>query len=137
MSSPLDLITQHYANLDRRDLDASEPLFAEDVETVTPQGTLKGRDEFKQMGAAFLAAFTDTHHTVSRSYADGDTAIVEAVFSGRHTGPMATPDGAIPPTGNTVSFAFADFAQVVDGVCTSHRVYWDNVALMAQMGALQ
>lgn len=68
----------------------------------------------------------------------GDELVMrEAVFTGRHTGPMATPDGAIPPTGNTVSFAFADFVRARDGVCVSHRIYWDNVALMAQLSALQ
>lgn len=77
------------------------------------------------------------HHEALRIFEDGDTAITEAVFTGRHTGPMATPDGAIPPTGNTVSFAFADFVRARDGVCVSHRIYWDNVALMAQLGALQ
>ena len=60
---------------------------------------------------------------------------MEGVFTGRHTGPMHTPRGELPPTGHTVTFPFADFFQVRDGRCVSHRTYWDNVAMMAQLGA--
>jgi ketosteroid isomerase-like protein len=35
-----------------------------------------------------------------------------------------------------VTFPFADFFQVRDGRCVSHRIYWDNMAMMAQLGAL-
>lgn len=133
MNTPIDLVREHYANADRGDLDASIPLFAPDVETLTPQGALKGREAFKAMGEAFRTAFSDTHHELVRCYQDGDTVIAEGLFTGQHTGPMATPDGTLPPSGQTVSFTFADFWQVRDGVCVSHRLYWDNVALMAQM----
>ena len=136
MSTLADLVHQHYTNIERGDMGASVPLFAPDVETVTPQGTLKGVEEFRAMGEAFATAFTDMRHEIVRSFEDGDTIVVEAVFTGRHTGPMATPDGSIPATGNTVSFPFADFLQLQGGVCTSHRIYWDNVGLMAQIGAL-
>lgn len=133
MSTLLNLIRQHYINTERGDLDASVPLFAPDVETVTPQGTLRGLDKFRAMGEAFGQAFTDMHYEIVRSIEDGDTVAIEAVFSGRHTGLLKTPDGEVPATGNTVSFPFADFFEVRDGVCVSHRVYWDNVALMTQM----
>ncbi len=57
------------------------------------------------------------------------------VFTARHTGLMPTPVGEIPPTGSSGSFPFACFFQVRDGRCVSHRVYRDNMAMLAQMGA--
>jgi len=48
---------------------------------------------------------------------------------------MPTPVGEIPPTGSSGSFPFACFFQVRYGRCVSHRVYRDNMAMLAQMGA--
>jgi ketosteroid isomerase-like protein len=133
MGSPLDLVRQHYSNAARGDLDDIDALFDPDVETVIPGGTLKGVGEFKALAASFTNAISDLRHEIVRSFETGDTAIVEGVFSGRHTGPLVTPEGTIPASGNAVSFPYADFVQVRDGKCVSHRIYWDNVSLMAQL----
>src|SRR3954452_24167041 len=130
----LALLQQHYDNLVREDLDADLTLFAADVETVTPNGTLKGVDEFRALGEAFQTARSDMRPEIVRAYELGDTVIAEAVFSGVHTGPMNGPGGSIPPSGNAVAFPYADFLTFRDGKCVSHRIYWDNVALMAQLG---
>jgi steroid delta-isomerase-like uncharacterized protein len=135
MGSLLDLIQQHYDHVAKGDLDATLALFAEDVETVAPGGVLEGRDGFRQLAEAFDTAMSDKRHEIVRSFEVGDTVIVEGVFSGRHSGPMITPEGTLPATGNEVSFPYADFLQARDGVFVSHRVYWDNAALMAQLTA--
>ena len=134
MGTPLDLVKQHYDNNVRGDLDGIAELFDPDVETVIPGGTLKGIGEFRALGETFRNAMTDMRHEIVRSFETGDTIIVEGVFSGRHSGPMVTPEGTIPPSGNAVAFPYADFLQVRDGKCVSHRLYWDNVTLMAQLG---
>ena len=130
----LALLQQHYDNLARENLDADLALFDRDVETVTPNGTLKGIDEFRALGEAFQTAMSDMRHEIVRSYEIGDTIVAECVFSGVHTGPMHGPEGSIPPSGNAVAFPYADFLTFRDGTCVSHRIYWDNVALMAQLG---
>lgn len=79
---------------------------------------------------------SDVRFEIVRSFTDGDTVIVEGIFSARQTGPVPTPNGEIPPTGNAVSFPFADFFEVSDGRCVSHRVYYDNLTMMAELGAL-
>jgi steroid delta-isomerase-like uncharacterized protein len=136
MSTLLDHVHQHYDNMSAGDLDASLAIFDTDVETVTPGGTLKGIEEFRGLGETFQTALSDVRHEIVRSFEEGDTIVVEGVFTGRHTGPMATPDGEIPASGNAVSFPYADFLQFHDGRCVSHRIYWDNVSLMTQLGAL-
>ena len=134
MSTLLELVQQHYHHIASGDLDAAVAAFDPDVETVTPSGTLKGVDEFRALGETFETAMEGMRHDIVRSFEVGDTIIVEAIFSGRHTGPMVTPEGTIPPSGNQVSFAYADFLQARDGKWVSHRIYWDNLALMAQLG---
>jgi predicted ester cyclase len=136
MSTPLEMARGHYAASEAGDFETDEELFDPNVETITPMGTLKGWDEFRAMNEGMKAAISEMHFEILRSFTDGDTVVVEAVFTGRHTGPMQTPNGEIAPTGNAVSFPFVDCFQVRDGRCVSHRVYWDNMAMMAQMGAL-
>lgn len=136
MSTLMRLIRQHYDALGRGDLDDAIELFDPAVETVTPNGTLKGLDEFRALGEAFSTAISEMHHEIVRCYELGDTVVVEGVFSGRHTGPMVGPDGAIPPSGNAVAFTFADFLQYQEGKCVSHRISWDNLTLLAQLGAV-
>jgi ketosteroid isomerase-like protein len=136
MSTLLDYVHQHYDYMAADDLDASLAMFDPDVETVTPGGTLKGIEEFRALGETFSAAMSDKRHEIVRTFEVGDTIVVEGVYTGQHTGPMVTPEGEIPPTGNAVSFPYADFLQFRDGRCVSHRIYWDNVALMTQLGAL-
>lgn len=135
MGALLDQLQQHYDHMTKGDLDSAAALFAEDVETVTPGGTFRDLAGFRALGEAFQTALSDMRHDVVRSWEVGDTVIVEAVFSGRHTGPMITPEGTIPATGNEVSFPYADFAQARDGKFVSHRIYWDNATLMAQLTA--
>ena len=134
MTALLEMIQQHYHHLAEGDMDAATEVFDPDVETVTPGGTLKGLEEFRALGETFSTAMEGMRHDIVRSFEDGDTVIVESIFSGRHTGPMVTPEGSIPPSGNQVSFAYADFLQARDGKFVSHRIYWDNLALMAQLG---
>jgi ketosteroid isomerase-like protein len=134
MDTLLDLVRRHYDNTARGDLDGLDELFDADVETVIPGGTLKGIEEFRTLGETFKNAMSDIRHEIVRSFEEGDTIVVEGVFSGRHTGPMVTPGGTISASGNAVAFPYADFLQVRDGRCVSHRIYWDNVSLMAQLG---
>ena len=136
MSDLLSVIHSHYDALAAGDLDAAMNLFAEDVETVTPGGKLEGRDAFRAMAQGFLTAVPDMRHDIVRSYEDGDTIIVEGVYSGTHTGPMVTPDGTLPPSGKAFAFPFVDIMEVTDGKCVSHRVYWDNVTFLSQIGAI-
>ena len=134
-TTPLSQLKRHYELISTGELDADMELFDPDVETVTPSGTLKGVAEFRALGETFNTAMSEMRHEIVRSYELGDTVVVEAVFSGVHTGPMAGPGGAIPPSGNAIAFPYADFLTFRDGRCVSHRIYWDNVALMTQLGA--
>jgi steroid delta-isomerase-like uncharacterized protein len=133
MGALLDLIQKHYDLNAKGDLDGMSEVFAADVHTETPGGTFDDLEGFRQLGEVFKTAMSDMRHDVTRSWEVGDTGIVEAVFSGRHTGPLITPEGTVPATGNEVSFPYADFFQVRDGKVVSHRIYWDNAAMMAQL----
>ena len=48
--------------------------------------------------------------------------------AGTQTGPLVTEGGTIPASGNAFAFPYVDLFQLRDGVCVSHRVFWDNRA---------
>lgn len=134
MSQHRTFVDTVYRHLNAFDFDALEPLFAADVETQTPGGTLKTRDEWRAMGDAFQVAAPDAHHELVRCFEDGDTVVVEGVYAGTQTGPLATEGGSLPASGNAFAFPYVDIFQLRDGVCVSHRVFWDNLGFMMQLG---
>jgi steroid delta-isomerase-like uncharacterized protein len=124
----------HYKGITSNDLDLAASVFAEDVETTTPQGVMQGLAAFRQFGEAFAAAVPDAIIRALRTFESGDTIITEGAYSGTHTGDLVGPAGTIPATGRTFSFPFVDLMQVADGKVVSHRIYWDMMGFMAQLG---
>jgi steroid delta-isomerase-like uncharacterized protein len=136
MSDLLSLVHTHYDALNHGDLDGAMASFADDVETITPSGTFKGLAAFRAMAEAFLAAVPDMHHDIVRTFEDEDTIVVEGVYSGTQTGPLEGPQGTLPPSGNGFAFPYVDVMEVKDAKCVSHRVYWDNLTFLSQIGAI-
>ena len=124
----------HYKGISGNDLDLACSVFAEDVETTTPQGVMQGLAEFRQFGEAFAAAVPDATIRALRTFESGDTIISEGSYSGTHTGDLVGATGTMPATGSTFSFPFVDLMQVADGEVVSHRIYWDMMGFMAQLG---
>jgi ketosteroid isomerase-like protein len=60
----------------------------------------------------------------------------EGIFSGTHTGPLATPAGDVPPTGKPLRLAFADVFVIRDGLIVEHHIYYDQVAFLTQLGLM-
>lgn len=136
MSELQDLVRTHYDGFQTGDLDAAMSVFDPDVETQTPNGAMKGIDEFRALNQAFLTAAPDQRLEVLRTFEDGDTIIVEGTYSGTQTGQLVGPHSTIPATGKAFSFPYADILQVRDGKVISHRIYWDNATFLAQLGVL-
>jgi predicted ester cyclase len=134
MNKHRSFIDTVYGHFNNRDYDAVEPYFAPDVETLTPGGTLKTRDEWRAMGEAFFSAVPDMHHEVVSYHEDGDTILVEGVYSGTQTGPLVTENGTLPASGTAFAFPYVDIFELRAGICVSHRIYWDNLGFMAQLG---
>src|SRR5258708_12230397 len=99
MSSPLELVEQHYRNVSSADIDAEDELFSPDVETVDPgAGTLLGLTAFKMYEEGFQRAFPDGKLVLKSAIEAGNKVAVEGAYTGTHTGPLRGPNGEIPPT---------------------------------------
>ena len=97
---------------------------------------LRGRDAIEQDMLELLRAFPDARFTVvGPLLQDGGTVAGEYTLHGTHLGPLATPDGEIPPTGNSVDNNGAVFSTFnADGEVIEERRYYDAAGLIAQIG---
>jgi steroid delta-isomerase-like uncharacterized protein len=128
------LVRIHYEGVNSGDLGAAASVFAGDCENVSPLGTTRGIEALRQMGEAFRTAAPDNRLEARHTWEDGDTVIVEGVYTGTHTGPLAGPGGMIPPTGRPFVLPYVDLFQARGGKFVSHRMYWDNAGFLAQLG---
>ena len=134
MSDLRELVRTHYEGVNSGDLDKALSVFDSECEIVTPQGPMRGAAAQRALGEAFQAAVPDNRLEALRMFEDGDTVIVEGVYSGTHTGDLVGPGGTVPASGRSFSLPYVDLFQVRDGRIVSHRIYWDNASLMAQLG---
>jgi steroid delta-isomerase-like uncharacterized protein len=118
-----------------KDLEALKDLYAPDAAMETPdQGTVSGRDAIVRYLGELVAAFPDASYESVGQRESGKTAIDEGYFVGTNTGPLAMPTGEFPATGQTVRLRECDFATVEDGRATSHRLYFDQMEILQQLG---
>ena len=136
MSELEQMLRIHYDGNESGDLDLALSMYDADVDIVTPAGPMRGVEAFRALGEAFKAAVPDARHEVLQSFEAGDTIIVEGVYSGTQTGPLATPNGIIPPSGRAFSLPYVDILTARDGKFVSHRIYWDNVAFLTPLGVM-
>ncbi len=137
MSELRSVVERFYDAFNRGDFDTVLEIFAPDVETTEPSlGTIQSAEQWRAYGEAFKRAMPDARLNLRSAVESGDTIAVEGSFTGTHTGPLLSPQGEVPPTGRTINIPYADFLTVRDGRVVSHRVYYDQVALGAQLGLM-
>lgn len=133
-----DLVETHYRGVSENDLDLAASVFTTDVVSIDPgAGRMDGIEPFRAYGEMFLRAFPDGVLRATRFVAETDRAIVvEGVFSGTHTGPLAGPDGEIPATGRRLELPFVDVFDARDGLLCEHHIYYDQMAMLGQLGLI-
>jgi ketosteroid isomerase-like protein len=138
MTSPLELVKKHYVNVSAANFDAEDELFSPDVETIDPgAGTLHGLQAFKGYEAAFQRAFPDGQLVLRSAIEAGNRVAVEGAYTGTHTGPLTGPLGELRPTNRALNLDFSDLFETDGYRITRHRMYYDQVQLMRQLGLSQ
>ncbi len=137
MSANSSLLDRYVELYNAGDLDACMELYAEDAVQTMPDGTFAGRAAIRERLARELTGFPDATYTV-RSFAEqDDTFADEWTVAGTHTGPFPLPDGTqLPPTGKRVEIKGMELVQVRDGKIIIDNLYYDNMAVAAQLGLL-
>jgi ketosteroid isomerase-like protein len=124
-----------YASFDAGDVDGCISVFAKDLETTDPgMGTVHGLEPFREYLETLKRAVPDARAVIEALHDAGETVVVEGRFVGAFTGPLATPEGDIPPTGAAVDLRFCDVSRVSRGRIVSYHTYYDQLTLMTQLG---
>ena len=134
MGQARDLVEQFYDRFGAGDLDGAVALTRAGCAHTGPAG-LQNNDEWRAFGETFRTALPDAHMEIVSAVEEGDTIAIQGRFKGTHSGPLASPQGEIPASGNAIDMPFADFFRVQDGKLAEHAVYWDQVTMLAQLGA--
>ena len=137
MGALSELVERHYANVAAADVEGDRKLMHPDVVTIDPgAGRMEGVEGFLQYEQGFHQAFPDGRMEMKSYVESGSTIVSEGAFIGTHTGPLVGPTGAIPPTGKSLRLDFCDVFEVVDGRIKEHRIYYDQVSFLAQLGLM-
>ena len=137
VNSAGELVARFYEDFTAGDIGAALSACAEDLEIVDPgMGKVYGRERFREYLQTFKRAMPDARAIVEQVVESGDAVAVEGRFTGTHTGPLATDDGEVEPTGAAVDLRFADISRVRDRKIVAYHTYYDQLALLTQLGLM-
>jgi predicted ester cyclase len=135
MSANSKLLDDYVERYNAGDLDGVMDLYAEDAVQLMPEGTFEGRSAIRERLARDLVACPDIDWTVLSYVEQGDSFADEWSFVATHTGPFQLPDGTeLAPTGRRVELRGMELVVVRDGKIVVDNLYYDNAAVMAQLG---
>jgi steroid delta-isomerase-like uncharacterized protein len=133
-----ETVRRFYVAFGTGDIDAALSACADDLEIIDPgMGLVRGRERFREYLETFKRAMPDARAVIEQTVASGDTVAVEGRFTGTHTGPLATDDGDVEPTGAAVDLRFADVSRVRDGKIVAYHTYYDQLGLLTQLGLME
>jgi ketosteroid isomerase-like protein len=98
--------------------------------------TYRGPDELGRTVETYATAFPDMHRELYRFYVIGDTVVVELALQGTHKGPLALPQGTVPPTGKRMDAPCCDVFRLIDGKIQSFNCYPSGTVILGQLGIL-
>jgi C-1 hydroxylase len=122
--------------LNARDLSLWSRHLAEDYAAEHP-GVSVPLDKARSIAyhQRFVTAFPDIRFEVLGVISEGDSALVQWTASGTHSERLATVTGqTIPPTRRRATVSGAMVSEVRDGEVVRGWFYWDQLALLAQLG---
>lgn len=91
--------------------------------------------EVVQLFQGWLAAFPDAIGTVTSTIADGDAVALAITWTGRHTGPLSTPSGVLPASGNPLDLPSAMLLTVRGDQVQAVQHYFDLLTVYQQAAA--
>jgi predicted ester cyclase len=129
------LLERNIAALNAQDSDRVLANQQPDAELVISGGvTLRGHDQLRQYVEALWTAFPDGAFSFVGQVLSADAAAVELEFTGTQTGSLATPSGAIAPTGRRVVLRSASVMRFQGGLIASEPAYTNQLEFVAQLG---
>jgi len=131
-----NMVKRYFDALNSKNLDALDELFEKDYVShenpPRPDGI--GVEQFKKFMSDFYSSYPDGHFTVEEILVDGNAVVVRWRCDATHTGP--TPSLHIPATGKKIVIIGCTVEHVRNGKFYDEWGYWDQSALLEQLGVL-
>jgi steroid delta-isomerase-like uncharacterized protein len=99
------------------------------------QRKTEGPEKIVELFKGWKTAFPDAAGTVTSAACSGNTAALEVMWKGTHTGPLETPMGTIPASGKRQETPAAIFFTFEGSKIKQNRQYFDSMTLLKQIGA--
>ena len=96
---------------------------------------IQGAGQIIEAWQGWAKAFPDSKATFVREFASGDTAVLELVWKGVHTGPLQTPTGIIPASNKAIEMPACQVSQIEGAKVKSVSHYFDMLTMLTQIGA--
>ncbi len=96
---------------------------------------IQGASQIIEAWQGWAKAFPDSKATFVREFASGDTAVLELVWKGVHTGPLQTPTGIIPASNKPIEMPACQVTQIEGAKVKSVSHYFDMLTMLTQIGA--
>ena len=121
-----------------QDFEAMAACYAENAVAVTPdQGEIEGREAIVEYFRQLSMVFPDSGYESLQKHESGNVAIDEGYYTATHTEPLPMPSGeTVPPTGKQLRMRSCDLATVEGGMITVHRLYFDQMEFLGQLGLI-
>jgi ketosteroid isomerase-like protein len=130
-----DSILEQLRLIDAHDFDGAAAGETADTEYVTPFMSVKGDAPIRMAREVLAVAFPDAKHVIRDVIESGDQVAVEVSWTGTHTGPLASPQGEVPPSNNRLEIPMLYVARMADdGKIASTHIYYDSMAFAMGIG---
>ena len=131
--SPTEIGTEYLEAWNSRRLDRMRDLMHPDYTYTGGDGhEQKGPEAGMAVAQMFATGFPDGRLHINSIKEAGDTAVVEFVGRGTHTGDLM----GIAPTGKSMTIPVCVVLEIRDGKIYSEREYMDMATIMAQLGVM-
>ena len=132
-----ETVQKNIKSTNERDSDAFTSTYAPNAIAYDPfyPECLVGRETILKDKEDFITAFPDLQAKVNRVINSPDGIAVEMELLGTNLGPLATPEGEIPPTSQSLVLRMARFFRFNSfGEITEDHRYYDTASIIQQLG---
>jgi steroid delta-isomerase-like uncharacterized protein len=98
------------------------------------QQRMRGIDQVVASYKAWKTACPDGTGRVTKVFASGNSAALEVIWSGTHTGPLVGPGGTIPATGRSFMVPAAQLITFDGEKIVEFHHYFDMLTMLQQIG---
>lgn len=133
----LRIVSEMDEALNKRDWNVFNRVHAENMLSYNPstteptRGLKLHREEFEQI----LSAFPDMKMTREHIFGQGEWVFARYTLKGTHKGPFPGPDGKmISPTERTIIIPYAWAVRFEKGKIAEEHNYYDQLAMLTQLG---